>query len=64
MSCRREDSADASPIFPLCWLGGTKWDNGPISGGFQGPIHPQISYETRLTCRLTGQGQKWEPALK
>ena len=60
----RGDRADASPSPLYAGWGVQNGTTGPISGGSQGPIHPQISYETGLTCRLTGQGQKWEPALE
>ena len=63
-SYKRGDSADAS-LSPLyAGWGVQNGITGPISGGFQGPIHPQISYETGLMCRLTGQAAKWEAVLK
>ena len=37
---------------------------GSISGVRRPPKHPCVSYETGLTCRLTGQGAKWEAMLK
>ncbi len=65
MSCRREiDSADAS-LSPLyAGWGVQNGTTGPISRVRRRPNHPCFSYETGLTCRLTGQGQNWEAALK
>ena len=60
----RGDSDDTS-LSPLHagWVvqNGT---TGLISGVHRPPNHPCFSYETGLTCRLTGQGTKWEPPLK
>ena len=33
-------------------------------GASRGRFTPQFTYETGLTCRLTGQGHKWEAVLK
>ena len=60
----RGDRADTS-LSPLhAGWGVQNGTTSPIFGGFQGSIHSQISYETGLTCRLTGQGAKWEAVLK
>ena len=64
-SCRGGiDRADTSPSPLYAGWGVQNGTTGPISGGFQGPIHPHISYETGLTCRLTCQEEKWESMLK
>ena len=45
------------------WVG-QNGTTGPISMARRRPNHLCLSYETGLTCRLTGQRQKWDPALK
>ena len=58
------DRADAS-LSPLyAGWGVQNGTTGPISGVCHRPNHPCFSYETELTCRLTGQGAKWEAVLK
>ena len=49
---------------PPCCLGGTKRHIRPDFGAFRHQNHPCFSYETGLTCRLTGQGAKWDTVLK
>ena len=60
----RGDSDDTS-LSPLYagWVG-QNGTTGPISGVRRRPNHPCFSYEPGLTCRLTGQGTKWEAMLK
>ena len=58
------DRADAS-LSPL-YAG---WEvqigtTGPVFVVSRRPTHPCFSYETGLTCRLTGQSTKWEAMLK
>ena len=60
----RADSADTSlSALPAVW-GVQNGTSGPISGAFRHQNHPCFSYETGLTCRLTGQGAKWDTVLK
>ena len=50
---------------PFMLVGGYKTGQTPqFPEGFQGPLHPCFSYEKGVTCRLTGQSTKWEPAIK
>ena len=56
------DDTSLSPLYAV-W-GVQNGTTGPISGVCRPPNHPCFSYETGLTCRLTGQGTKWEAMLK
>ena len=60
----RGDRADTS-LSPLyAGRGVQNGTTGPIPEVCRRPNHPCLSYETGLTCRLTGQGAKWEAVLK